>query len=440
MRLPERIDRYITPTTVFAVGYVLFLVFCYPGFMSFDSGLQLEQARGLTPITNWHPPVMAILWRICDTIIAGPFLMLVLQSGCLLAGMYLILRRVMSDRAAAIAAVLILLSPPVLPAMGVIWKDSQMAGFLMLSIAMFKRRTRVSLVAGCVLVWLATAQRHNALAATLPILLLLFVWNESWPRWKRYGSALVLWGAMTLSVSAANKLIADETEDVAASLLMTDIVGVIKFTPSYTNEQIHADTVGVPWKVDELRNHIRQRYRPYLTWLDLTIDVLWYPKTPETSAAVSSAWRRLVLKHPISYLQHRVRVFLCELRATHREQFYLWPHFSDSPKRTETLSIHSKHSWLQTAWMEFLNIFFNTPVYWAWVYFLAGIALVWLCRRDRLGLAVVSSGVLCEAFLFLVAPAIDFRYSHWMITCTIVAAVYYIAARRRARRDMEKAA
>ena len=74
----------------------------------------------------------------------------------------------------------------------------------------------------------------------------------------------------------------------------------------------------------------------------------------------------------------------------------------------------------------------NTPVYWAWVYFVLGLLVVWLVRRDRVALTVVLSGLLCELGLLIVAPAIDYRYSHWMITCTIVAAVYHVAARIKA--------
>ena len=180
-----------------------------------------------------------------------------------------------------------------------------------------------------------------------------------------------------------------------------------------------------------------------MTWLDTAAvgsGVFHYPKTSADSAAVAKGWRRLILAHPLAYLQHRFKVFLTELRVIRRDNFYLWPHFADSAERTERLSIHAKHSWAQTAWMNAILLLINTPVFYAWFYFLVGVALIWPLRRDKLGLSVVLSGVLCEAFLFIVAPAIDYRYSHWMVTCTIVAAVYYIAARRRARRDMEKAA
>jgi hypothetical protein len=72
--------------------------------------------------------LMAVLWGVLDRIIAGPFLMLLLQATLFLAGSYLVLRRALPPRTAALAASLLLLFPPVLTPMAYIWKDSLMAG------------------------------------------------------------------------------------------------------------------------------------------------------------------------------------------------------------------------------------------------------------------------------------------------------------------------
>jgi hypothetical protein len=413
---------------ILAVGWLAFLAYCYPGYMSNDSAMQLAQARGLDPMSNWHPPVMAYLWKVCDAIWPGPFLMLVIQSWCLLAGMYLILRKVLSVRGAQFAAVLILLSPPVLMPMGVIWKDSQMAGFLVLAIALLPTQR----VAACALVWLATAQRYNAAAATLPVLLLLFVWKPELARWKRYVIAAVVWLAITASAMAVTGVLADQHEDVFASLAGNDIIGVIRFA-DYTDDQLRRDAPGLPWMHDtDLAASARAIYRPYFTWLDWAGDrgVIRYPHTADESAAIASAWRRMVVKHPIAYLEHRIRVFFTEIRVTHRHNFYIWCNMTDGPWTDERLDLHHRHTAIQEVWIDFLVLLEGTPVYWAWVYLVGGLALCYLLRRDRYGLTIAASGVLCELGLFVVAPAIDYRYSHWMVTCTLVAAVYYVGLRR----------
>src|SRR6187551_3493672 len=120
--------RWVGERAILAIGWLLFLVYSFPGFMSYDSVWQLSQARGLEPINDWHPPLMTFVWRLLDWFIAGPFLMLVIQSLTFLLGLYVVLKQFMRARRAAIVAVLTLLLPQNLIVMAVIWKDSQMAG------------------------------------------------------------------------------------------------------------------------------------------------------------------------------------------------------------------------------------------------------------------------------------------------------------------------
>jgi hypothetical protein len=402
--------------------------------MSYDSGKQLLQARGLEPMSNWHPPVMAYLWRYCDLVVAGPFLMLVIQSVCLLAGMYLVLRRVLAQRAAAVAAVAILLSPPVLSPMGVIWKDSQLAGFLMLAIGVMISRRRAAQLAGCALVWLATAQRYNAAAATLPVLLALFTWDASHSRRRRYALATAAWIGITATSVLANDVLCERKEYVAASLALLDISGIVRYAHDYRDEDILRDAPGVPWvRTDQIQRRTREAYHPTSNWLDLCgpTGILRYPSSDDQNAAVLAGWRHLIVKHPLAYLEHRFAVFFSELRLVHRHAFYLWASFSDSPETAQQLGGVGTHSWVQTAWISLVMMLSNTPVYWAWIYFVAAIVLLVASRRDPVALAVLASGICCELGLFIAAPAIDYRYSHWMVTCTIVGAVYRLAACRR---------
>src|SRR5690349_19243591 len=110
------------------------LLYAYPGVMTIDSFDQLAEARAGF-YTDSHPPAMAALWRVIDHVVPGPLGMLVLQLTCLEAGIYLLLRRAMSRRAAAIVTAALLVFPPIAVPMTVIWKDCLMAGFLVLGIA-----------------------------------------------------------------------------------------------------------------------------------------------------------------------------------------------------------------------------------------------------------------------------------------------------------------
>lgn len=46
------------------------LVFA-PGFLSPDSLDQLQQAEGSRPLTDWHPPVLSLVWRALIAALCG---------------------------------------------------------------------------------------------------------------------------------------------------------------------------------------------------------------------------------------------------------------------------------------------------------------------------------------------------------------------------------
>src|SRR5690348_17513845 len=84
---------------------------------------------------------MAALWGIIDRIIPGTVPMLVIQGTAFELGIYLLLKRALAPRKAALWTVALLLFPPVLAPMVVIWKDCLMAGSLVLGTARSEEHT-----------------------------------------------------------------------------------------------------------------------------------------------------------------------------------------------------------------------------------------------------------------------------------------------------------
>ena len=66
------------------------------------------------------------------------------------------------------------------------------------------------------------------------------------------------------------------------------------------------------------------------------------------------------------------------------------------------------------------------------VYALLALALLGFCLRQRDVGAILLSGIGLEVSLFPLVQAPDYRYSHWLVTCALLALVMLIA--RRARR------
>jgi len=426
----EILDCYVTERALLLFGWIWFLIYAFPGYMSYDSTWALMQARGVEPINDWQPPLMAFLWRYIDRIFSGPFAMLVIQSLLLLLGLHAILRRVMPGRAAAACAALVLIVPPDSIVMAVIWKDSQMAGCLMASIAALLSERRTVRAVGYVLLFVATGVRYNAVAATLPILL-AFCARDIAPWWKRYAIAIAVWIAITGAAFFINGRLAErKMYPWHCGAAPMDIIGTIRFSPHIDDAWIFREMPGVTWtNPDKIQIRTRYVYNARNTFLE-TVEgpkaLLQYPSTQQDRDAIANAWRAIVLAHPIAFLRHRIGVFALQLGVS---PIGIWTGFVDSAPSEETLHYRAWHSNLQRKWA--LAMERNADSIWfsGWLYMLLGFALLPLCRRQRIAFVILVSGLLYELGLFALAPAIDYRYSHWMIVCTIVGVVMLFAAR-----------
>src|SRR4051794_3012093 len=72
-------NRKLLLGTSLILGLVVTCVVFYPGYMTDDSITQLRQARE-GYYGDWHPPIMAWIWRILDRIIPGPFGMVLFHN------------------------------------------------------------------------------------------------------------------------------------------------------------------------------------------------------------------------------------------------------------------------------------------------------------------------------------------------------------------------
>jgi len=100
-RLWQRV-REARPAVVLGAAWIVLIVYAFPGILTQDSFDHLREARAGI-YSDAHPAIIDLIWKILDTIISGPILMLLLQSGLLLAGVYYIFRIAFSPRAAAYA-------------------------------------------------------------------------------------------------------------------------------------------------------------------------------------------------------------------------------------------------------------------------------------------------------------------------------------------------
>ncbi|HUQ07383.1 MAG TPA: hypothetical protein VM261_33050 [Kofleriaceae bacterium] len=432
--------RNLWPAAILALGLALFVVYAFPGLMTIDSCDQLVEARAGI-YTDAHPPAMAALWRGVDAIYPGPTGMLVIQGAAFVVGVFLILRRVMSPARAAVAASLVLVAPPVIPTMAVVWKDCLMAGFLLLGAGLLLEARRAWRIAGLVALTFATAVRYNAPAATFPLVVLLFEVTPA-PALRRYAVAAAAWIAVTVVAFGCNRALTSRSMDYwTSSTAAGDIVGTLRHVDrDIPDAEMRELLAGCPLAVSEhLHDRMRTLYRPWNFYhlvapgpAQVFVLPLDGTSPPADRVAMAAAWRRVIARYPGAYVEHRWAVTKEVLGLTRRVPFGAAIAHEDQPHlairqlgldpgtpNAIQQALHRKMRWLT----------FKTRILRPYLYVLLALLLLPMCRGHRDAFALLVSGLVMEASLFPTAQTPDLRYSHWAMVCSVVAAILLFARR-----------
>ena len=427
--------RTAGPWVFLAIGFGVLLVYAFPGYMSNDSFVQLMEARSGVR-SDLHPPLMSVEWELLDAIVSGPILMLLLQAVLALFGLYRIARCVLSPRAAAIVASAVLVFPPVITPFAVIWKDSQMAAYFLAGIGCLADRRRNVRLLGLAAIAAGCAMRHNGLAAVAPLVGLLFVWRDDIRGLRRYAISAV--AAVAVIAAALGVTRALTSWHVRISLAPFDIVGMVANGKPRSDAELKELLRDTPLLVShDIAVAMRKAYAPrnpvwYVTGPDRIFDP---PQTDAESAALLRAWWQLVRDEPGVYLGYRTLVFKQLIDANHDGLWSpVWNDFLEDRVQGQAIDHLASRSWIQAelaTWFSSIadeTVLFE-PVLYLWLaVVLLGFAVVW---RDRLAGALLASGLCYELAYFPVVATPDYRYSHWMITCTCLAAVLLFVRRRR---------
>jgi hypothetical protein len=436
--------RHVRPATVLGIGWLVFIAYGWPGLLSRDSFEQLSQGRSWF-FTDFHPPAMAALWGIIDRIIPGTVPMLVIQGTAFELGIYLLLKRALAPRKAALWTVVLLLFPPVLAPMVVIWKDCLMAGSLVLGTAAVLDQRRWVRVLGLAAFAAATAFRLNAPAAVLPLVVLLFEWEPGKRALVRYGIAVAAWVALTVAAFGLNAILLDqEMHYFTSSLAPDDIMGTLaKVKEDLPDSELKPilDPTGFRYDRD-LHQKIRARYMPAEFTQYLAAPGPWtLPMTGTTPIpaaqhqAIAHAWWTVITSHKAAYIRFRLETFGEVLGVfDHFLGATVVRHKSQHPEWLAELGLSSG----QAAWQDkverwFLGLAKHTPLFRPHVYALLALLLLGFTRGHRDVLALLLSGLLLELSLLPLAQTPDYRYSHWLVTVTCLSLIMLVARRARAQ-------
>lgn len=424
----------MTPHRIVIAGWLVFLLFAFPGFMTTESVDQMLDAN-VGHYSDWYAPSMSAIWRRVGYFIAGPSGMLVLQSGLFIAGAFSLLRRVLPERRAAIGAAAMLCFPPVAVTLAVVWRDAQLAGFLLAGAAALTSERRPLRVGGLLLLLLGATMRHGAVVAVLPLVLVLFRWRTGERRLVRAGIALGAWLAIVLGAHLVDRILLDDgdgydRDEIARAQL--DILGTVRYAESTSDAVLltELERAGLRDLPAELHAEVRIVYRyPDLHWR-----VLPMPESTDAArrAAIVRARDELRSSHPGAYLTHRglqLRILLGLRNAEKWQPVYV--KFVERPEHRLIAHHRATYSWVQS---QLIGVAEEWPAFFFRPYLYAFLAMVLvpfaIRRRNAFAGALLASGLLYEIALGFTLAAPEYRHSHWMIACTAIAAVMLAAGRR----------
>lgn len=435
--------REAPPWLVLVAGWLIVIVFAFPGLMTQDSYDHLREARDRF-YTDLHPPAMNLLWAISDYIVAGPFGILVVQNTCFLVGLHRIFKVTFAPRRAAWIAVAVHLFPPVLLPMAVIWKDSVMAGVTVLGVACLMRPERRTQLAGLAWLFVASCVRYNAFAATLPLIFFLFQWKPLvW--WKRYPLAFGVWLAITVAAFGANRALTDrQMYFVDSSLAVFDIAGTLSnLDETLPDDELRRVLAGTEPQGDELHAKLRRLYSPRsflpLVWPMKGPPVWNLPingtePAPEVQRdAIERAWKQVVMDHPRAYLAHRFAAYgeLLGFSSEPSDAGFV-PRKVMRPDLVGPYGLGLEASKLQRLLSRpMAALRDHSPLFTPWLYLVLALVLLPLAWRHVDLRALLASAVVFELALFPLIQSPDYRYSHWMVICTVCAVIVLVARRAR---------
>jgi hypothetical protein len=395
----------------------------YPGFMTSDSVSQLWQARH-TAYADWYPPTIAFVWRGLDRLVPGPICMMLLQNLLFWPGLVLSMRARYRPAAAATAVAAVGTFPPVFSWLGTVMSDVLMGAALTLAVGLLldarRRRSRASLAGAVLAMAIATAFRHNAIAAVLPLAFLATATAADLT-----GCRLSVGGVTATGVALAVALFAASVgvntkltrihQFPSQAVMLHDVTGLSLATgenllPPY----VQAHPVGA--SLSELAARYDPDFVDPLIWNDKPLPPLAHNKAQY--AEMRTAWLAAIRRHPGEYAARRASLAASLLGLGARESYmpFFWGiHPNDMlPPYRETL--------LTPAVMRIMNGLRATILFRGWAYLIILVAVVLIAARRRdhvLGL-IAASAILYIVPLFAIMPGPVFRYLWWPVVAALI--------------------
>jgi hypothetical protein len=419
---------------ILVAGWIAFLLYAYPGFMPPGAPDQLFDTR-TGSFTDWNPVVMTELWRIVGRVVAGPSGLLFVQSALVLFGAFAILRRYFVPRAAAIAAVCVLLFPPILATTAVIAPGALVAALLLAGTAAFTSARRAIRILGLVAMVFACGTSGAACIAAVPLVLAGFRWTTADRGMRRFAIALAAW-LLTVGAGLAldRELVDARTKRPEVEAAVDDIVGMLRWKP----ELAHTAMPGVPLATTDPTELAHRAAADYGKHAKYTVGPtrVFEPPTETDRDAILAARYDLARTAPAAYLNHRWRVWR-DVLGFAKPWYPVWQQFEPKNIDRETFGQAASSSLLQRGLLKPIKwlgkgILFRPHFYLFLAVFLAIAAVV----RGHRDLAVwFASAIGYELALAVTINSRMFFESLWLVVATTIATLAFAVRELEARNE-----
>jgi hypothetical protein len=390
----------------------------YPGKLSPDSAAQLQEAVS-GHFTDWHPPIMAALWRLLTNVASGPAPMLALQVGLYWIGIWAIwdaVARKPGNR--AFLPLLAAIHPLILVSLASIQKDVGLAACLTAAFGIMFRQhqlNRRATVAGATVIGLllvyAALVRWNGMLAVATLLLFWLRPTSLRPVTVIGATALLTAAFIPIASFIDHGLLRASRTHAEAGLQLYDLAGIEHFSGDNR-------LLGAPAGC----------YTPFF-WDPLaspTCGNLFDQSTRAGAQPIAGRWIKAIAAHPLAYALHRLEHF-------NSSTYFIVPpahrcvaapeYFScDQPKAKLILDDFVKKNFL----------------YWPCIWLAAG---AWLLARGRASPAIRAlawSGMIYGLGYLFVGIATDWRYYLWTEFAIAMALALHFAIDKDADRGLEE--
>lgn len=393
---------------LFAFCLCIFLF--WPGLMRSDSFVQMQQGLNGWVSSDFHPPVMGIVWRLFSGIYKGPGVLFVLHAA-LYWGAVALFAKTQISRAYVVYVIAFL--PPIYAYQLLIVKDvSFVNAYLFCASWLHFYSLRhispkpLAILGWFVIAFYGTCAAYQAIIA-LPWLCLWFsrvYWSEKTAKWIRKG--LVLTTLMASSVVLFNYSLTVPSHRAQHNKLY-DLAGI----------SINLGTAVFPEYIKQYKfydfERIKKLYNPHrvddLTFL--SDSPIFVSSSEDDLRILNSAWLSAIFSYPKAYLKHRWDVFYQQLTVSllkkpNNIKEFVTPLIVKILEWVEFAGIFTFFKWL----MSYIAYFFIQCIflYKGFRHFKDDPAYVHLFFQNVMGVSLVLS-------LFFIAGAAEARYAYLAI-------------------------